>query len=70
MFVVLQTTTIKTNKNEKMKFNKNIIIPLLLLPIWYFIYTNLQPMTDWLIDSTLGLTKGAHLTETLRFFIF
>ena len=70
MFVVLQTTTIKTNKNEKMKFNKNIIIPLLLLPIWYFIYTNLQPMTDWLIDSALGLTKGAHLTETLRFFIF
>lgn len=27
-------------------------------------------MTDWLIDSVFGLTKGAHLTETLRFFIF
>ena len=53
-----------------MKFNKNIIIPLLLLPIWYLVYSNLQPATDWVIDSALGMTKGAHLTETLRFFIF
>ncbi len=53
-----------------MKFNKNIIIPLLLLPIWYLVYNNLQPATDWFIDSALGMTKGAHLTETLRFFIF
>jgi len=53
-----------------MKLNRNILIPLLLLPVWYLIYHNLQPMTDWLIDSELGLTKGAHLTEALRFFIF
>ena len=53
-----------------MKLNKNIVIPLLLLPVWYLIYHNLQPMTDWLIDSELGLVKGAHLTEALRFFVF
>jgi uncharacterized membrane protein YraQ (UPF0718 family) len=53
-----------------MKLNKNIVIPLLLLPVWYLIYQNLQPMTDWLIDSELALTKGAHLTEALRFFVF
>lgn len=53
-----------------MKLYKNILIPILILPIWYLIYKNLQPITDWLIDSVLGLTKGAHLTETLRFFIF
>jgi uncharacterized membrane protein YraQ (UPF0718 family) len=53
-----------------MKLNKNILIPILILPIWYLIYKNLQPMTDWLIDSAFGLTKGAHLTEALRFFIF
>jgi len=53
-----------------MKLNKNIVIPLLLLPVWYLIYHNLQPMTDWLIDSELALTKGAHLTEALRFFVF
>ena len=53
-----------------MKLNKNILIPLLLLPVWYMIYHYLQPMTDWLIDSELGLTKGEHLTEALRFFVF
>src|SRR5512133_2601481 len=53
-----------------MKLNKNIVIPLLLLPVWYFIYYNLQPVTDWIIDSELGLTKGEHFTEALRFFVF
>ncbi|MCX6237089.1 MAG: permease [Bacteroidia bacterium] len=53
-----------------MKLNKNILIPLLLLPVWYLIYHNLQPMTDWLIDTELGLTKGIHFTEALRFFVF
>jgi uncharacterized membrane protein YraQ (UPF0718 family) len=53
-----------------MKLNKNVIIPLILLPIWYVIYSNLQPVTDWFVDTVLGMTKGAHLTEALRFFIF
>jgi len=53
-----------------MKLNKNIVIPLILLPVWYVIYINLQPVTDWLIDTIFGLKKGAHLTEALRFFIF
>lgn len=52
--------------------NKKYItwLPVLLLPIWYLIYHNLQPMTDFFIDSTLGMTKGEHLTEALRFFVF
>lgn len=45
-------------------------IALVLLPVWILTYSNLQPLTDWFIDTTLGLTKGAHLTEALRFFIF
>jgi uncharacterized membrane protein YraQ (UPF0718 family) len=53
-----------------MKFNKNFILPLLLMPIWYIVYSNLQPMTDWLVDSVLRMTGGAHLTEALRFFLF
>ena len=60
-------------RNEKiviMKLNKNILFPLLLLPAWYLIYHNLQPMTDWIIDSELGLTNGAHFTEAIRFFVF
>jgi len=53
-----------------MKFHKNILLPLLLLPVWYMIYHNLQSMTDCVIDSELGLIKGAHFTEALRFFVF
>ncbi len=47
-----------------------IILPLLLIPIWYLIYHFLQPFTDWLIFSALGMTKGNHLAEALWFFIF
>lgn len=48
----------------------NIWVPVLLLPVWYIIYHNLQPVTSWLIDSVFGMTEGAHLTEAIRFFIF
>jgi hypothetical protein len=48
----------------------NIWLPVLLLPVWYIIYHNLQPGTNWLIDSVFGMTKGAHLTEAIRFFVF
>lgn len=44
--------------------------PLILLPVWYLIYHNLQLITDWLIDSVLSLEKGKHLTEAVRFFVF
>jgi uncharacterized membrane protein YraQ (UPF0718 family) len=61
---------IRNEKIVNMKLNKNILFPLLLLPVWYLIYHNLQPMTDWIIDTELGLTKGARFTEALRFFVF
>jgi uncharacterized membrane protein YraQ (UPF0718 family) len=53
-----------------LKINKKILLPLLLLPVWYAIYHYLQPLTNYFIDTVLGLEKGAHLTEALRFFIF
>jgi hypothetical protein len=53
-------------KTEKGK----IIAPILLLPIWYLIYHNLQPGVDFLIDDVFKMEKGSHLTETIRFFIF
>jgi len=49
---------------------KKLIIPLALLPLWYLLYSNLQALTDWLLDSVLSMQKGSHLTETLRFFTF
>lgn len=50
-------------------YTKNLQL-LILLPVWFLIYHYLQPVTDWLIDTVLGLQKGNHLTEALRFFIF
>jgi uncharacterized membrane protein YraQ (UPF0718 family) len=47
-----------------------IWLPVILLPVWFLIYHYLQPMADWLIDKALGMTKGANLTEALRFFVF
>lgn len=52
------------------KIKSNIWLPVVLLPVWYIIYHNLQPVTDWLINSVFGMTQGAHLTEALRFFVF
>lgn len=48
----------------------NIWIPVVLLPVWYLIYHNLQPGTDWLIGSVFGMPKEEHLTEAVRFFVF
>jgi len=50
--------------------HRYIQIVLLLLAVWFLIYHYLQPLTDWFIDSALGLEKDTHLTESLRFFIF
>lgn len=46
------------------------LLLLLLLPVWYLLYHNLQWITNQLVDSVFGMTAGLHLTETLRFFIF
>jgi uncharacterized protein len=53
-----------------MNRNKKIIVPLLLLPVWYLTYHYLQPISNWFIDSVLDLEKGTRLTESLRFFVF
>jgi len=47
-----------------------IILPLVLIPIWYLNYHFLQPVTDWFIFNALGMTKGNHLAEAIWFFIF
>jgi uncharacterized protein len=53
-----------------MKLNKSILLSILLVPVWFLIYHNLQPVCDWLVDKVLELEKGKHLTESVRFFVF
>ena len=50
--------------------SKHFQIVILLLPVWFFIYHNLLPFTDWLVFNALGMTKGEHLAEALWFLIF
>ncbi len=50
--------------------SNGILFPALLLPLWILLYLNLQNMADFVIDDLAGMTKGVHLTETLRFFVF
>ena len=57
-------------KSIQITNRKQLLWVLLLLPVWYLIYVNLQNISDFIIDGVFGMTKGDHLTETLRFFIF
>jgi len=50
--------------------SNGILFPALLLPLWILLYLNLQNMANFVIDDLAGMTKGVHLTETLRFFLF
>lgn len=46
------------------------LLSIALVPVWFLVYHYLQPFTNWLIDDLLRLEKGAHLTESIRFFVF
>ncbi len=50
--------------------NKKAVIPILLLPVWFITYRFLKPLSDWFIDSILGLTRGSHFAESFRFFVY
>jgi len=43
---------------------------LFLIPLWFLIYYNLEPITDYIIYNLIQLPTGSHLTETLWFFLF
>ena len=49
---------------------KRIIALLSALVAWVIIYMYLAPISDFIIDDLIGMEAGAHLTESLRFFIF
>ena len=43
---------------------------ILLLPLWFLLYHNLQWLTNQLVDNVFKMPVGTHFTETFRFFIF
>ena len=56
-------------KSIQITNKKQLFSVLLLLPVWYLLYINLQSISDFLIDSVFQMSES-HLSETLRFFIF
>ena len=53
-----------------MKLHKNIIITVLLLIAWVLVYMSLEPFSNWLVDQVFGMSAGAKITESVRFFIY
>ena len=56
-------------KSIQITNRKQLLWVILLLPIWYLLYVNLQNISDFIIDGIFKMPKS-HLSETLRFFIF
>jgi uncharacterized membrane protein YraQ (UPF0718 family) len=49
---------------------KRIVISLILLALWYLLYTNLQLIVDFIVYDLFSLNKESHFAESLNFFIF
>ncbi len=49
---------------------KRIISLVIILVGWVLLYLSLHNISDFIVDSILGLEEGKHLTESIRFFIF
>lgn len=56
--------------NKSISINRKILLPILLLPVWYLLYHNLQFLTDLLFYDLLQMNRESHLTESLHFFVF
>ncbi len=61
----------KSNKKNKslIRLNKTAV-PFLLIPLWFWLYIELQAISDFIVYSLFGMTKGTHLTGAVSFFVF
>jgi uncharacterized membrane protein YraQ (UPF0718 family) len=52
------------------KTKNNIVLLLLLIPIWIITYKYLQEISDFIVFRVFQMTPEKHLTEAVRFFIY
>ncbi|HRF98479.1 MAG TPA: hypothetical protein PLZ51_24900, partial [Aggregatilineales bacterium] len=38
--------------------------------IWWLIYSNIQPIADWVTFTLLGLSRDSHIGASLNFFVY
>ena len=55
--------------NKMKNIKNNIWLPVALLPVWYLVYHNLKPVTDWLTDSVFGMDPE-HMSQKLSVSFF
>jgi uncharacterized membrane protein YraQ (UPF0718 family) len=56
---------------KTLKLNKNkFLIPVILLPLWFLLYLNLEKLANLIVNSLLKLPQDNHLTSAISFFIF
>lgn len=52
------------------KIKNNVVLVLLLVPVWILLYIYLQEISDFFVFRLFKMTPEAHLTEAIRFFIY
>jgi uncharacterized protein len=56
---------------ENITEGKNkIFLPVVLLPLWFFLYLSLENITNFLVYYIANLSRATHLTDAIWFFIF
>lgn len=53
-------------------WDKKLLFPigLLSLFLWYIVYLNLKPLSDYLTFDAFGLSAGTHMGEAVNFFLY
>ncbi len=51
-------------------YKNKFLIPVILLPLWFLLYLNLESLTSLIVDNFLKLPQDNHLTSAISFFIF
>jgi len=58
-------------KTDAVRLYKNkFLIPVILLPLWFLLYLNLEKLANLIVESLLKLPQDNHLTSAISFFIF
>ncbi|MCB8998948.1 MAG: permease [Bacteroidales bacterium] len=50
--------------------SRNYLIPLVLLPVWFILYRNLLPVSEWFTYSLIHLENGTKAADAVEFFVF
>lgn len=59
-----------SNGDTVKKLDIKFLLPLLFIPIGVTVYLNLEKGANHIVYSLLGMERGSHLTEAVRFFLF